>query len=766
MSSLISGFEYDIFISYRQKDNKGDRWVSEFVEYLKNELEATFKEEISVYFDVNPHDGLLETHDVGASLKEKLKCLVFIPIISQTYCDPKSFAWQNEFAAFNKMAREDRFGLDVTLINGNVASRILPIKIHELVPEDHSIIEAELGTILRSIDFIYREPGVNRPLKPTDSRIDNQNKTDYRNQVNKVANAVKDLVTGIKQSGNKSLVGVKKDTYDRSSGRNLVFKKSAFIAGMLAVLILASFLIYHFAASGIKQDRRENKSIAVLYFNNMSGDQNQEYFCDGITEEIITKLSLITGLKVTSRTSVYQYKGEKKSTREIAKELGVTNILEGSLRKEDDKILVTAHLVDALSDGYIWSETYDRDLKDIFEVQSDIARHIASKFQIQLSKQEEKNIATPPTLNTQAYDKYLMAGSLAYIDWGLGARLDNLLKSIKLLLEAIQLDPNFSDAYLMLSWNYSYYSRDVENPKQWLDSAKMLARKVIHLNPSKAGGYDAMANAFWMEGNSQEALKWQLKSHEIEPYRSANMVSDYYRSMNEYGKAMTWLLEAIRHDTSEYKYYVAKAEIFYDLDMLDSMKLSLDKARRIKPDSYIDGGYGFNYYLFKDNLEEYERLSRIRYANFDKEFAYQMGIYYLIHRDWKRADSLYSLSSHSDDIDAGLAKIHIGDSGLGQKFLTNGIERRMHFRDFNGPWNMYDISRAYAAMTDNRYIEYLNIATGKKGWHVCSWFRRDPFFDSVRDTPAFRELARQMDVRNEKYKADLTVAMNKFYNKP
>ena len=89
MASIIPGYEYDIFISNRQKDNKGERWVSEFVESLKTELESTFKEEISVYFDINPHDGLLETHDVNASLKEKLKCLVFIPIISRTYCDPE-----------------------------------------------------------------------------------------------------------------------------------------------------------------------------------------------------------------------------------------------------------------------------------------------------------------------------------------------------------------------------------------------------------------------------------------------------------------------------------------------------------------------------------------------------------------------------------------------------------------------------------------------------------------------------------------------------
>src|SRR5512137_307959 len=107
MASVIPGYEYDIFISYRQKDNKGDKWVTEFVDALRDELESTFKEEINVYFDENPHDGLLETHDVDASLKDKLKCLIFIPVLSRTYCDPKAFGFEHEFKAFISQASED-----------------------------------------------------------------------------------------------------------------------------------------------------------------------------------------------------------------------------------------------------------------------------------------------------------------------------------------------------------------------------------------------------------------------------------------------------------------------------------------------------------------------------------------------------------------------------------------------------------------------------------------------------------------------------------
>ena len=146
MPSIVPGFEYDIFISYRHNDNRSG-WVTDFVKSLQEELSATIKEPVSIYFDVNPHDGLLETHNVDKSLEGKLKCLIFIPIISQTYCDSKSFAWKHEFCAFNKLACDDLVGRDIKLNNGNVASRILPIKIHDLDHDDKTVIESEIGAV-------------------------------------------------------------------------------------------------------------------------------------------------------------------------------------------------------------------------------------------------------------------------------------------------------------------------------------------------------------------------------------------------------------------------------------------------------------------------------------------------------------------------------------------------------------------------------------------------------------------------------------------
>jgi hypothetical protein len=199
MTSKLSEFEYDIFISYRHNDNKYEKWVTDFVTKLRQELLATCKGHINIYFDENPHDGLLETHDVDRSLAGKLNSKIFIPIVSQTYCDLESFAWKHEFKAFKEMAANSQYGLQLKLPSGNVASRILPVKIHDIDHEDVKLLETELDGVLRSIDFIYKNQGVNRPLRSEDGQLaNNLNHTIYRNQINKVANAIKELIAGFK----------------------------------------------------------------------------------------------------------------------------------------------------------------------------------------------------------------------------------------------------------------------------------------------------------------------------------------------------------------------------------------------------------------------------------------------------------------------------------------------------------------------------------------------------------------------------------------
>ena len=199
MASILPVYQYDIFVSYRHNDNKYDAWVTEFVAKLNQELDATLKDKLSIYFDKNPREGLQDTHHVDQSISNKIKALIFIPIISQTYCDTNSFAWNQEFKVFKRESENDPIGRIIKLPNGNVASRILPVKIHDIDVEDVKLLESELAGALRSIDFIYRDAGVNRPLRPVDDEIHSAGgKILYRNQINKLANAVKEIVQGIK----------------------------------------------------------------------------------------------------------------------------------------------------------------------------------------------------------------------------------------------------------------------------------------------------------------------------------------------------------------------------------------------------------------------------------------------------------------------------------------------------------------------------------------------------------------------------------------
>ncbi len=223
MPSIVPGFEYDIFISYRQNDNKYDQWVSDFVHNLSLELVATLKDKLAIYFDENPEDGIKESYNVDKSVSAKLNSLIFIPIISNTYCDTSSFAWRQEFLPFKTMSAGKDIGIDVTLPNGNVASRILPIRIHEIDIDDVRLLENELSGCLRSIDFIYKSAGVNRPLRPKDDNLaDNQNGTIYRNQINKAANAVKEIILGIKKAQAGPVLGMPSfsaNLKDLSTGR-------------------------------------------------------------------------------------------------------------------------------------------------------------------------------------------------------------------------------------------------------------------------------------------------------------------------------------------------------------------------------------------------------------------------------------------------------------------------------------------------------------------------------------------------------------------
>jgi TolB-like protein len=233
------------------------------------------------------------------------------------------------------------------------------------------------------------------------------------------------------------------------------------------------------------------KSIAVLPFENRSEDNANAYFADGIQDEILTRLAKIADLKVISRTSTQRYQSKPGNLSEIAKQLGVGNILEGSVQRVGDQVRVNVQLVNAQSDSHLWAETYDRKLTDILGVESEIAKGIAESLQAKLTGREEQALAVQPTSSPEAYDAYLrgLASEARYYSSGFPTDLEK--KAISFFERAVQLDPNFALAWARLSRANAdlYYFQIEPNPAAWRDAAKR-----------------ALENAQKLESNSPETL--------------------------------------------------------------------------------------------------------------------------------------------------------------------------------------------------------------------------------------------------------------------
>jgi adenylate cyclase len=454
MPSLVPGFEYDIFISYRHNDNL-DGWVTDFVQNLEKELRSTLKDSLSIYFDKNPNDGLLETHNVDKSLEGKLKCLIFIPIISQTYCDPKSFAWQHEFCAFNRFAKEDMAGRDIRVSNGNVASRILPVKIHNLDTEDTNTIENEIGGVLRPIDFIYRESGVNRPLTAADKKEDNNNKTLYRDQVNKTANAIKEIIMAVKAPVPHP---DRPSDHGQRPMQKAAIKKPVVATITVLLLALAAYFFFLKPTTGREQPTVLDKSIAVLPFVDLSESRDQGWFSDGLTEEILNSLAHVKGLQVSSRTSSFSFKDKNLRIQTIADSLGVNYVVEGSVRKSNAGVRITAQLIRAKDGFHIWSNTYNRTPSDILVVQQDIATKIAESLDVSLDPRAIKNMQRAGTTNPEAFLAFLKGQEFfRKAHNNRNFILPNLKRANTNFDEAISLDPDFVNAYIFHADFYLHF---------------------------------------------------------------------------------------------------------------------------------------------------------------------------------------------------------------------------------------------------------------------------------------------------------------------
>jgi TolB-like protein/Tfp pilus assembly protein PilF len=260
---------------------------------------------------------------------------------------------------------------------------------------------------------------------------------------------------------------------------------------------------------GTVQPLRAEKSVAVLYFQNLSGAKEDEYFRDGMTEDIITELSKIRGLRAFSRPTVLAYRDREVTPAQIGQQLRASYVLAGSVRRSGHRLRINAQLIDTHTDFPLWSERYDREMEDVFEVQDEIARKIAEALRLTLSPQEEKAIARKPTDNLQAYDLYLRGKNYARRF----TRAD-LEFALQMFESAVSLDPKFALGHAAIGNLCGLYYETYQRDRAWVDKGRAATEKAFALDPQLPEGHVAQAFTLYSEQKYDDAVRWAKQAIE------------------------------------------------------------------------------------------------------------------------------------------------------------------------------------------------------------------------------------------------------------
>jgi adenylate cyclase len=291
----------------------------------------------------------------------------------------------------------------------------------------------------------------------------------------------------------------------------------------------------------------DEPSIVVLPFENLSADTNQEYFCDGLTMDVIAALSKVPDLFVIARDTTFTFKGKPLNIKQVAEELGIRYVLHGSVRKAENRIRINALLADALKGNHLWAERYDRELTDMFALQDEITLNVLTALQVELTEGEKIRVLTKGTDNLDDYQKW-MKGRAHFLRFNIE---DNLIGR-QLLVEAIDLDPEFTSAYVDLAWTHimEIYLGVRKAPKQAVGKADELAHKAVTSDATSPFAQSLLGVILTMKREYQEAIEKGEKAVSLSPSYSLAQAQLGRTLMysGQYEEALTWFEKAIRLD--------------------------------------------------------------------------------------------------------------------------------------------------------------------------------------------------------------------------
>ncbi|HEU5164882.1 MAG TPA: adenylate/guanylate cyclase domain-containing protein [Chitinophagaceae bacterium] len=466
-----------------------------------------------------------------------------------------------------------------------------------------------------------------------------------------------------------------------------------------------------------------DKTIAVLPFVNMSADPENEYFSDGISEEILNALTHVEGIQVTARTSSFSFKGKNEDAREIGNKLGVSNILEGTVRRAGKKIRINVQLINA-SDGYhIWSEAYDSELEDIFEVQDEIATKIVTRLKENFAGSDKKeSIVKTPTENIEAYNLYLKGRYY----WN-KSNPEDILRAIKTFEEAIKLDPNFALPYCALSYCYSFMgSSGLMPPAEAYPKAKDCTLKAIELDPNHAESHLSLATIKFYHNWDFEGAEASLKK-----------AADLGLNSSLFNQVQGWFLIAI----GNFEKAIEKIQQALALDPLSLPLMST------LGDAYSFAG------RFEEGLAQYNKIIELE-PNFRRGFEGRGMIYLAMGENEKAVkdfEQYHKLVGHPLK---GLSSLGHAYAAAGQTDKALEIVEKLKLREQNEPGVLLHMDYAFLYSGMKQFdlaFDYLNKTYDQRMGIACLgmiFCIRYPMLKELKSDPRFKELTQKIGLKN------------------
>jgi TolB-like protein len=480
----------------------------------------------------------------------------------------------------------------------------------------------------------------------------------------------------------------------------------------IGVFFVGRYTVGNKTATGLA-DELPTKSIAVLPFESLSEDKSNTYFAEGVQDEILTRLAKVADLKVISRTSTQRFKSAPSDLRDIAKQLGVANILEGSVQKANDQVRVNVQLINALTDAHLWAEIYDRKLTDIFSVESDIAKTIADTLQAKLTGSEKTAIAKKPTANPEAYELYLKGRFF----WNKRTGAD-LLKAIDYFNQAIAKDPAYALAYAGLADSYLLLSPyGAAAPKDSVPQAKAAVKKALELDDTLAEAHASSARIIsGYDFDSQQAIAEFERALQLNP---------------NYATAHHWFAAGPLLALGRFDQSVVEGKRSIELDPLSLIN---------------NADFGNDYYYARRYAEAIAQLRK----TIEIEPRFYLAHFYLGQAFQAKgllpeAITEYRKATELDDDPFALALLGQAYARAGRRDEANRILVQLNQEAKTRYVSPYGVGLMYLGLGDKkRAMDELERAYRENDGGDVYNIRIDPMLDDLRGDPRFEALAEKI----------------------